>query len=195
MFYCTLYYVKSKKFSGGVVEFCLSYDSENSARAYQQVLLGDAAQLGATVEKQDGYYYIEGKIELSPTGGFVGSNYNNRFAIYLETDDTVGAKDTTEYNVKDRVMDGLDFERRMRKWKELKAQMAKEETEKVNKHLADFKAAIENTDLRATLKTLIKYSQYVKGKYRDSLIDIVIDKLQGNTNASGWYDELSDINN
>lgn len=195
MFYCTVYSAKSRKTLTGAAERCLSYDSENLARAHQQTLLGDVAQLGATIEKRDDCYVIEGKVELSFMGSFIESKYNNRYVICVETDETVGAMDTTKYSVKDRAIDGLDYERRVRRWKEIKAQEAKEENETIDKHLVNFKAAIENTDLRETLKILITYSNYVRGQHRDKLLDIAVDKLQGNAKSSSWYDELSDINN
>lgn len=195
MFYCTVYSVKSRKTLTGTAERCLSYDSENSARAYQQTLLGDVTQLGATIEKRDDCYVVEGKIELPVLGSFIESRYNNRYVLCLETDETVGARDTTKYSVKDRTVDGLDYERRVRRWKEIKAQEAQKENETIDKHLADFKASIEGTDLKETLKILIKYSQYVRGPHRDRLLDIAVDKLQGNAKSSSWYDELSDINN
>ena len=193
MFYCTIYSVKSRNASTSMVSRCLSYDSENSARAYQQAVLGKASQLGATIEKQDEYYFITGKIAFS-WNGLVSSKYNNYYKIRIENDDNVGAGATEEFD-KSHIWDGLEFERLCRRWQAQKEQEAKEENDTLNKHLNDFKIAIENTDLKATLKMLIKYSQYVKGQHRDQLVDIVIDKLQGDTNASGWYDELSDINN
>jgi len=195
MFYCTIYSTRFRKNLTGTAKRCLSYDSENNARAYQQALLGDVAKLGAKIEKQDDCYVIEGKLELYVMGSFIESKYNNRYIICVETDETVGAKDTTKYSVKDTARDGLDYERRVRKWKELRAQRAKEENETIEKHLANFKASIENTDLRETLEILIKYSNYVRGQHRDKLLDIAVNKLQGNTKDPDWYDELSDINN
>lgn len=193
MFYFTVYSVESRKASPSMVSRCLSYDSENGARAYQQALLGKASQLGATIEKQDEYYFITGKITFS-WYGLAPSKYNNYYMIGIETDDNVSAKATEEFD-KSYIWDGLEFERRCRNIQARKEQEAKKENETIDKHLADFTAEIENKDLKETLKILIKYSQYVRGKHRDRLLDIAVDKLQGNTKAAGWYDELSNINN
>ena len=193
MFYCTIYSVRSKKASPSIVSRCLSYDSENSARAYRQTLLGKASQLGATIEKQDEYYFIEGKITFSYCGLTPGK-YKNCYMISLETDDTVGAKSTEVFD-KSYIIDGLKFEAHCNNIQAKKDLEAQKENESINKHLADFAAEIENKDLKETLKVLIKYSQYIRGPQRDRLLDIAVYKLQGNAKASDWYDELSDINN
>lgn len=196
MYYCTIYASYPNGKNTYYIVFSLKYSTEQEADNFRTWFSDLATKYGLEVKTEGEDITCTGKSIWWYHKFIPGSRLAAiKYTLSIETDETLHSKyDFSKgYSpLQDPVKDGPAFEAKIQQVAAKDEAEAKAEREKL---LAPVNRFIEETsgtsDLRVILTSLLKVSRQKCD--REALLDAAIAKIQGKA-ASGWYDELSDIN-